>query len=196
MHHSDHQLKSRALIVAQHECGHYIVARALGFDTGFCAVTVNFPIGHRGESEITLPTPLRTISDTLCYLERRVQVLYAGALAEALDINGINPEQAIKNIRMGSDQDHAKARELIHLTRNLRHPDTVADNCQSELDAIDLELWNKAAVAVLAEREHIEGLACRLANEVKSYGMRAELSAAVIRALPAIQERFPDGLSK
>ena len=184
-------LKARAQRVARHECGHYIVARALGFATGFCSVTINFPNGHKGEAETTLPTALRSISDIDAYLVRRVKVLYAGSLAEALDASGIDEKQALINIRTGGEQDHAKARELIHIIRDLRHPDTTTEDSQPELDAIELELWNGAADIVIAERDIIEGLGKRLASEVKDYETRAMLSADVIDALPSIQKRFP-----
>jgi hypothetical protein len=178
----DLELKRRATPVAKHECGHYFVGRALGFNTRFCAVTINPGRGHLGETEIILPAALRNIPDTLSYLERRVQVLYAGGLAEALNKKGVDKREAIKHIHEASDQDHAKVKELSNIIRNLRHPDTLADGWQSELDAIDLELFDKSASVVLSERKHIETIALRLVREVKAYNVRVELSAYIIDA--------------
>ena len=163
----------------------------LGFQTGYCAVTVNIQDGHRGESEITLPTPLRSVADTISYFERRVQVLYAGALAESLRDNTIDNKQAITNIREGGASDHGKAKELIHIIRDLLHPDTTAEDTQPELDSIDLRLWNAAAKVVFAEKACIEKLAFKLVAKVEQYDQRAELSRTDIVGIRELQKLFP-----
>jgi hypothetical protein len=181
---------TQALQIARHECGHYIAARVLGFKTGFCSIQLDFPNGHRGESEIILRASLRTSEDLRSYIERRVQVLYAGTLAEALEGSEINNNKALELIKVGGDQDHAKVRELVNLLRNHLFPDTPLESTQNELDQIDQDLWNRATELVLREREIIQGLAARLASEVKGFSVRAELSVNELDKLPALVKRF------
>ena len=173
-----------------HESGHYTVARALGFETGHCAIVVNFGNAHRGESEITLPVGLRSMSEISAYLERRVMVLYAGALAEGLGKNVIDKKRALKALKEGGEQDHAKVRELVNVIRNIRHPDTPLEDAQKELDAIDHELWNKAAEKVLSERTVISKLATVLVSKVTSYEQLTRMERSEIEAITEFQERF------
>lgn len=181
----------RALAIARHEFGHYVVARALGFQTGEISLTLNFPDGHRGEASVTLSRPVSPaeISD---YLEKRVQILYAGALAEALVKQTVDQDLALTLIAdRGAQQDHAKARELIQLLRNCRFPTTTDyEQAEAELAAIDLELWNKAAELVEFHAEDIHGLAGRLISEIKAYDQKVTLSATELDMLPALLDRF------
>jgi hypothetical protein len=74
-----YHLSDLARRVAQHEMGHYVIARAMGFRTGDVSIEIIGPIdGHRGAAEVTLPEPAATIDEVRTYLERRVIVLYAG----------------------------------------------------------------------------------------------------------------------
>ncbi len=68
-----------ALPHCKHEAGHYVAGRALGFVTKGIAMTIQNKNGHSGGAEVELE-PLIVSTDALIdYLERRVQVLYAGA---------------------------------------------------------------------------------------------------------------------
>jgi len=99
----DH-LRQLAVRVAQHEMGHYVIARALGFCTGDVSLEIIGPIdGHRGGATIILPEAIRSIEDLCVYLERRIIVLYAGALAETL------PGSASPTKKVNTD----KAREIL-----------------------------------------------------------------------------------
>jgi hypothetical protein len=65
--------------VARHESGHLIVARSLGFPTGDIVLTTT-----EGGSEIDLYPSLPSLDDVKDFIEARIKVLYAGALAESL----------------------------------------------------------------------------------------------------------------
>ena len=61
----------------RHECGHLVVARSLGFPTG----GIHLSAAEAGAS-IDLLLSLKTMDEVLEFIERRVQVLYAGSLAD------------------------------------------------------------------------------------------------------------------
>jgi ATP-dependent Zn protease len=80
--------RQRIMPVAQHEVGHFVAARVLRFRTVGISVEMLPKGGHAGGAEITLSEALHSLEETKEYLRRRVQVLYAGALAQTLRENG------------------------------------------------------------------------------------------------------------
>ncbi len=69
-------LRDLARRVAQHEMGHYVVARLLGFQTGDVFIEIIGPIdGHWAGAEVILAEQLLSLQDVRCYLRRRIQVL-------------------------------------------------------------------------------------------------------------------------
>jgi hypothetical protein len=198
----DH-LQRLARRVAQHEMGHYVVARALGFRTGDVSIEIIGPMdGHRGAAAVVLPKEVRSMDELRIYLERRVLVLYAGGAAETLPSQGapiktVDLEQAVKVIQnpgLGAEQDHAKARELIHVLRNISRPDTdVGDDAtvQAQLDELDKKLFNRAIELVEANADVIIGLAGNLAGRVQTTKSIVTLTAAYLEALPGVQQIVP-----
>ena len=186
--------RQRVLAVARHECGHYIAARTLGFEPGKLALTILLPYGHRGESEQTLHQNIETKQQVLDFLERRAQVLCAGVIAEATSSAGVyDNDAAVKLMREGggADQDYGKYREIVYLMRNIIHGDTTDGAAiEAELKEVENTIWNKAGGLVQAEHQCIEGLAQRLASEVKQFNLKAELSWDELRKLPALVQRF------
>jgi hypothetical protein len=185
--------RRKLLPIAQHEVGHYITARVLGFKTGAISLVVfDFNGAHQGGAEIVPCCGLRDMRSIEDYLERRITVLYSGALAESLSEGNVDNDYAINAMRQGGSQnDHAKARELIQTLRNIRFPDTATEEeIQKNLDLIDHQLWNKAADIVLAESVIIEGLGQRLAGDIRYTNESVTLSAEELEALPVIRDRF------
>lgn len=195
----DH-LRDLARRVAQHEMGHYVVARALGFRTGDVSIELTGPIdGHRGAAAVTLPTATGSIDLIADYLRRRVIVLYAGGIAEALPRYGspskkVDIESAIKIIRnpgLGAEQDHAKARELINVLRNVTRCGTDgADDSetQAELDNLDEQLFSRAVELVESHVDTILGLAGNLAARLTATKTPVVMKAADLEELPAVQK--------
>lgn len=193
-------LSELARRVAQHEMGHYVIARAMGFRTGDVSIEIIGPIdGHRGTAAVTLPEPTGTIDDVQTYLERRVIVLYAGAAAETLPqqhspSKKVDQQRAMEIIRklgQGAEQDHAKARELIHLLRNVLHSttDTLDDVAtQNELDVLDAKLFGRAVELVERYAEAIIGLGGNLSDRVTAPKVMVTLPAAELEALPGVKE--------
>jgi len=190
-------LRQNARPVAQHEMGHYVAARVLGFRTGEVSVTVQWPDGHHGAATVTLPQSLSTLDDVRYYLRNRVQILYAGAAAETLPCNctekKVDSEKAIKIINNpgnGAETDHAKARELIHLLRDMEHSDCdVGDEVlvQCQLDNLSQELWNQAVALVELHADTIVGLAGNLSSRVQAPNEKIEITAQELENIPSVK---------
>ena len=158
-------LFEKAQSVLKHELGHHIVARELGFKVGGIQAKVFLGGGHDGEATIELPTPLRAKEDIVDYLQRRVQVLFAGVLAQQLQPNGVVEVASARDdefVKNNGSQDFAKARELTHLLRDILYPD---DQTESEIQGHLTEIWEDLitrAVRIVEEcHEMIEGLGNR-----------------------------------
>ncbi len=187
----DEDGRARALRVARHEAGHYVTARVLGFRAGPCSIRIDFPIDHRGGAGVELATALTSVDDVADYLERRVQVLYAGTLAEAMSEGVIDQPKAIEYLKTGSARDHAKVRELINILRNIKYPETQAlERTQKELTDLDLTLLGKTEAIVLAEGKIIHKLANHLASGIRAYGQDFELSVEALNNFRPLVKRF------
>ena len=192
-------LKPRAQSIAQHEMGHYVVATVLGFRTGDVCIALLRHNGHRGGAGIDLAQSLASTADVSLYLRRRVQVLYAGAAGEALTANNIvNQERALKILETrtaGADQDHAKARELVHILRSIEFAQSDANDSlavQGQLDALSDELWQATIVLVEEHSRAICGLAGNLVDRAMGAAstvanMAAALTEAELGALAGVQ---------
>ncbi len=94
----------------------------------------------------------------------------------------------------GGIHDHAKARELVNLLRNLRFPErkTEAEH-QAELNAIEQEVWGRAVSIVQDEETLIAEISAKLTSMVKLTATEYTLEAEGIAAMPCVAERFGAG---
>ena len=96
-----------------------------------------------GGCEVQLDIKLHDLDAVRDYLSKRIQVLFAGAIGEALDGSNVNNENA--NIIITGPEgksDFDKARELLHLLANIR-ADTECDHMESLDDTKD-KTWTAA----------------------------------------------------
>jgi hypothetical protein len=192
----DASYRHRIREIGQHEAGHYMAARHARFKAGGITLTIiDNKGGHKAGSEIAPACSLQGDLDITSYLERRVTVLYAGALAESLLNGSVRNDLALKCVRFeGGIRDYDKARELIHLIRNIKFATAITeDDIQAGLDSIDKELWSRATRIVENEHEMIKALGSRLASEFTYVGQTVTLSENV---LDKIYMNRPSILSK
>jgi hypothetical protein len=189
--------------VARHEIGHWVAARRLGFGAGdVTAKIMAYPkFGRQGTSEIMLRCELLSIDDVIDYLERRIQICWAGAIAEALDVsNGrirdvaescpVEVEVASHLIEGASGRTDANlADELLQLLSNLtRTPQTV--DPVERLHLLSEILWRRTVELIEAESQLILTLAFEFARRIRSVGVNtvATFSVAQIEAMPDVQQ--------
>ncbi len=153
------------LPTARHEFGHHFVARELGFQVGSVQIASKHAIGGPGGgAELDLLFPIFDLPGLKDFCERRVKVLMAGVLAEAMEDCSIDHERARIFCRGSGLNDFAKWRELLRLLRNIEHPGTRSiEAAGDELQKLADRLWNEAAQIVLKHCVLIEKLACELA---------------------------------
>lgn len=180
--------------VCNHEAGHYILAREMMFNTHGISASFSFPQGHSGSSGCEPWSPsIQSIQDIENYLERRVKVLYAGVIAEAMDIDGnYNSDYALKEWRNGGGKDdYSKFRELIQVLRNIRHPETIDEaEAQKQLDNIDQELIQKTGEIVYNRIELIHGIGDSLFRKVQNYNTEYQLTEKEIVQIPMIKKLY------
>lgn len=174
-------VREHALQIAHHEMGHYVVARALGFDTSGVTLTVTMDLRHKGGVSISLVRPISSMEAMKEYLEARMMILFAGAMAQTLPSASAREKRvdktkavAILNGAFGAERDDAKIRELRQLLRNITYPDTDSaayERITVELKAINDHLW-------LRTQEIVEALA----------GTITELGEALVGRMALVEQ--------
>jgi hypothetical protein len=180
-------VRDRALQIAHHEMGHYVVARALGFETGGVTLTVTKDLRHQGGASITLVRPISSIESMKAHLEARMMVLLAGAMAQTLPAKPSAAKRvdkpkatAILKGEQGAEQDYAKIRELQHLLRNITYADTdpaSSERIAAQLKAMTDRVWARTQKIVEEQALTITELAGALVDGmvlVEQWGRAAD----------------------
>lgn len=187
---------SRLEKVCIHEAGHYIVSRELKFKTDGITVTIHHRKGHIGESFFEPWKPLiKNLEGLRLYLEHRIQILYAGVIAESMDVNGVyDSENAHKEWEEGGGRiDFVKATELIHTLRNIKHPDTIDEStAQEELTSIDNELINASGSIILDRIKLTYEIGNKLKSKVEEYSKEYTLSEDEINEITSVKDLYGD----
>lgn len=196
--------RARARPIAQHEMGHFVIAKALGFNTGEVSLTLTGFDGHRGGATLFLYEPLGSLPEICRYLEKRVLVLLSGAIAETLSASnvpgrGVNEKEA-SVIILGptAESDLGKARELVAMLRNILHPQSLdRDETSEQKKEIMDRLWDRAVALVTQYEDLIVGLAGALVESIKPtgretyQGIMTEETLAEIRNLRSMSHCEP-----
>lgn len=187
--------REEVLRVARHEAGHLIAAKVLGFATNGIGLTILSTTGrhHKGSATIELGENNQGTVKTLEYLRRRVQVLFAGALGEALGGGKLDLAIASQALETNAEDDLNKLCELVWILHNASEPENGQrhnDREAKHFNRLLNELRDCAAILVANEGDHIEEIARRLADKVKLIDTKYELTEEEIMALPEIAARF------
>jgi hypothetical protein len=129
-------IRAQLLPVVRHECGHLFVARTLGFPTG----GIELWPGREAGAEIELQFSLKSIPDLLEYIEKRVQVLYAGAIAESIQGDSVRPEVAkalLDSPKAAAGHDFAKIKELLRVWAAFAYPDVPREQFLERVKALE-----------------------------------------------------------
>src|SRR5260370_42134607 len=133
----------------RHECGHLIAAKVLGFQTAGIVLE-----SDKLGAQIDLHFSCANISEVSDFLMRRVQVLYAGAIAQTLQGRTIDPTQC-RFLFEGpppnggtAAHDFAKLKELLRLWIAIRYPNATLDLLKMKLKKTDLFMSNAPAKLV------------------------------------------------
>jgi hypothetical protein len=189
-------VRDHALQIAHHEMGHYVVARALGFETGGVTLTVTMDLRHQGGACITLVRPISSMEAMKEHLEARMMVLLAGAMAQTLPSKTSAAKRvdkpkatAILKGEQGAEQDYAKIRELQHLLRNITCPDTdptSSEQIAAELKAMTDRVWIRTQGIIEDQAGTIAELAATLVDGmvlVEQWGRGADTYEVVYTGL-------------
>ena len=151
--------------VAQHEIAHYVAAKAMGFRTS--KVTIQFSeTGHHGQAHVDLDERCSTLDHIIQYAKRRMIVVMAGSIGEALledttpsRIETDEAKRVFLGPNTGTDADKACAIEHMQLLHNIQDPET-----QNTGDILN-QLWNQAIAVVYLNADLISELAkCLIAT--------------------------------
>ncbi|EJM76206.1 hypothetical protein PMI29_00114 [Pseudomonas sp. GM49] len=197
-------VRDRALQIAHHEMGHYVVARALRFETGGVHLTVTMDLRHQGGASISLARSIFSIEAMKEHLEARMMVLLAGAMAQTLPskntaVKRVDKSKATAILKggQGAEQDYAKIRELQHLLRNLVYPDTdpaSSERIAAQLKAMTDRVWDRTQKIIEDQAETIAELAGALVDGmaiVEQWGRAADTYEVVLTG-EALERMWPE----
>jgi hypothetical protein len=195
--------KERARTLAQHEMGHYVLARVMGFGTGEVTLELIGDNGHKGGSAIFLDQPTNDIEALANYLKRRIIVLFAGVLAETLSPRhdtrnrGVNQSKASEIFHspfLGAVQDNARVSEALMLLRNVQSRTPCSEQeVDREMTEIGNLMWARAISLVEQFEDVIVGVATRLTQDLQVVGpvwsqtISASLSEEDLADMPNLQ---------
>jgi hypothetical protein len=175
---------------ARHEYGHWVIARMLGFKPGEVTLRVLNKEGHHeGTSSIDTYRPLARTEEILDYLERRMQILFAGALAEAPDAAMVGDDYVETTCFTsgGGAHDAGKIHELIALHINLSQPDGDDPMARAKLYQA---MRASAETMVFREFPLISALADRHAQKLTVLERGWGYSRENIESTPEFENRF------
>jgi hypothetical protein len=169
---------------AQHEAGHCIVGRHHGFQTDEIFIDVSDQ-GTSGGSSTSPHTELKTVEDVASYLEKRIQVLCAGVLAEHLNGASINAEAADRAFKTTAMNDWSKVTELVRTLCGIRFAEF--DDLGVALEKVAAEHLNASAEIVIRECRKVRAVTDVLIAKVNDYGHYALSSAEIDEAIKTIE---------
>ena len=153
--------------ILRHECGHLFIARAVGFPTD------GIELLPRAGAHIELQISLSSLDELCNYIERRVKVLFAGAIGQSIQGGVIRQDVAYNLLNSphgGAGHDFAKIKELIRLLVGVKFPNANAPQYADELKAADTRLSDASAQIVSDNITAIDALAIHFLDKREMLG--------------------------
>jgi len=165
--------KETLIKVLRHELGHWLIARQLGFDVGDIEIEIikidekkggANQYTHSGSSKVFLEPTIKTFSDLHNYLDQRIQVLYAGVLAQTHGQN-LNNEELANAIALDAQGDQDKIEELSILVRGwIREPDMDSAILDEKTNEFITRSWNNCKASIADIYPTLEKMAHEMAR--------------------------------
>jgi hypothetical protein len=166
----------RAEAVSRHEAGHFIMGHLNQFRMSSYWIKAPYQGQERGDIRQILDEALGTFDAVQNYLRRRVQVLFAGAIAETMDAEGNTTEQKVQEcFQAVSATEHAILAELMHVSINITFKDVEKPNATAAYHGLYQEIFgevcacmkkNHAAVTAIAT-EVLRHMNAKKTNEIE-----------------------------
>lgn len=199
------RLRKKALSIAKHECGHWLMAARLDFMPVDITITIiNLADGYCGGTSIILQNKIKSLADLKSYVRRRVGVLFAGTFAESLsrvgkvDLafakNRLEGDRASNPLSIGSgsgsaQDDFGKIRELLSILRSAQYgtPSSEAEH-ECQLRELQTPIWNRSGEIIEEDSTTILCLGEAIAARVQAIATPFGMKGYEIRNLPSIKD--------
>ena len=188
--------EERRMLLLRHELGHWLVAK----HHNFTADRIKIQIIYRrpsylpnGSSKI-FPVPVLTADgdvtqELITYLEQRIQVLYAGTIAQTIHLENLSSDETTEILLTDGAEDFRVAQELqpmlLGLLRKSGAPHEQTD--QELTDQITEKAWVDAHLVIDGIKAKLIWMADELGKRVQETGIayRFELDE-----LKTLERRF------
>lgn len=148
------------------------------FNSGYAASTI-FPSAE-----------LKTFEEVGTWVDRRLMVLFAGAMAEALNGNNVEVDAAHGILRTTAKNDYGKIREYLRLLRNMNFSIGTEAEMNEQLERLYFTIGEKSADLVRKYRGQIKELVGEILPTLTEKG-GGTFTKQRIEALPFIQKLKP-----
>ena len=189
-------LRQAGRCAAQHEMGHFVAGKALGFRTGSVSLKIDL-MGHTASAEVRLAEPIADLDALRSYLSRRIMVLMAGSIGETLDhakhdkpVDRAAAQKILMVKGFGAEDDFSKCRELIRVLRNVTLLSTnPLDGAAVEAECAKIfeDLWAQAAALIERNATAVCCLASALVDDAVAGELR-KMSEEFLNSLPGVRE--------
>jgi len=165
--------KETLIKVLKHELGHWLVARHLGFAVGDIEISVHkLEEKKRGANQYVqngssrvIPEPMiKSFDDLQNYLDKRIQVLYAGVLAQ-IHGQGLNEQEVGAVIALDAPGDQKTIEELAILVQGwIREDNMDSDTLDEKTNEFITASWEKSQACIAELYPKIEKMAAHMAR--------------------------------
>lgn len=183
--------------IGQHEAGHWVVARSFGFEVGAIVMRLgghptNSKVLPEGSSRVFLQRNLPAVADIATFMRERIQILYAGAVGQALTDGRVDEAIVKEAFESNADIDVGKAEEYLEMLLNIeRGADPMMYRSAPRLDAkkaLSDAIYVMTRERVMQHAAPIECIGLEIARRAVLHPYAREvLTVAEIEALLAAQ---------